>query len=121
MHPGGGRAAGWERGRTRHGPSGDAKGGWERERAASRTSMQLCRSRAVGPVRAPVPNAARLTPVGPVPGSVGDPKPCPLALWEVPYHDRSSSPTRATLCIGLLLDEPIRESGPHLAGILRDA
>ena len=39
----------------------------------------------------------------------------------LPYHSDLTGPTARTLDFGLLLDEPIRESGPHLAQLLASA
>jgi DNA-binding transcriptional MocR family regulator len=44
-----------------------------------------------------------------------------LAWYEVPYQDGPDRSNPAVAKIGLLLDEPIRESGPHLAAILDSA
>jgi DNA-binding transcriptional MocR family regulator len=42
----------------------------------------------------------------------------PVGLIVVRYHVLVAGPTRGTPLFGSLLDQPIRESGPHLAGLL---
>jgi DNA-binding transcriptional MocR family regulator len=51
-------------------------------------------------------------------GGIGVAVPVPFGLVRVPYQRSATGPTRPPAPIGLPLDEPIRESGPHLAGVL---
>ena len=48
-------------------------------------------------------------------------EPFRLACQVLPYHPGRTGPTAPTTDFGLLLDEPIRESGPHLAQLLAPA
>src|SRR5680860_1068873 len=48
-------------------------------------------------------------------------EPLPLACWWYVTTNSPSGPTPWTRHFGLPLADPIRESGPHLAGLLTDA